>query len=409
MEHTVRSVRGGVRLLFDVLAGVVHTVERMHDTIARLPVPWATDPDPAPGAHGPIAAATYGAIRTGAGWIREALDTALELAVPASSAPHTRPATPETSFVAVLNGVFGDHLERTGNPLAIPMQFRSRAGVLGDTRHAIAAAVDEPTPNVVILLHGLCMSESGWHRLDEHALFDSLIDQLGTTPVYLRYNSGRRISLNGREFAGRLDRLIAEWPVPVESIELVGHSMGGLVARSACAYAESESLSWRGLLRSIVCLGTPHHGAPLERGGHLLNSLLSASPYVRPFAFGRIRSEGIRDLRHGNLLDEDWRDVPRELRRHDHRRRVPLADDVAHYFAAASLADADALDRVRAVGDLLVPVPSALGFHTDPSKRLEPPEDHLRVFPGIDHLSLLDAPEVVQQVVTWLGARDGRV
>ena len=121
-------------------------------------------------------------------------------------------------------------------------------------------------------------------------------------PVYLHYNSGRHVSENGREFAALLEQLVAGWPVPVDELVIVGHSMGGLVARSACHHAEAQGQAWLASLTKLVCLGTPHHGAPLERGGRWVDVLLGLSPYVAPFArLGKARSAGITDLRFGNL------------------------------------------------------------------------------------------------------------
>jgi triacylglycerol esterase/lipase EstA (alpha/beta hydrolase family) len=61
----------------------------------------------------------------------------------------------------------------------------------------------------------------------------------GFTPVYLRYNTGLHISHNGQTLAELLNRLHVLWPAaaeePLKETVLVGHSMGGLVAR-ACHY-----------------------------------------------------------------------------------------------------------------------------------------------------------------------------
>ena len=40
----------------------------------------------------------------------------------------------------------------------------------------------------------------------------------GWTPVYVRYNTGRRISENGRSLAELLEETVADWPVDVEEI-----------------------------------------------------------------------------------------------------------------------------------------------------------------------------------------------
>ena len=131
-------------------------------------------------------------------------------------------------------------------------------------------------------------------------------EELGCTPLYLRYNTGRHISTNGQEFAQLLEQLCEAWPVPVESLSLIGHSMGGLVIRSASWYAQQAQSTWLQHLQRVVCLGTPHHGSPVERAGHALDRAMQRIPYTEPLALGRRRSAGIKDLRHGDLLDEDW-------------------------------------------------------------------------------------------------------
>ncbi|UUZ51461.1 GPI inositol-deacylase [Massilia sp. B-10] len=101
--------------------------------------------------------------------------------------------------------------------------------------------------------------------------------------------------------------MIDNWPVAVDELLIVAHSMGGLVARSACHAAQEEGHSWPGLLRKMAFLGTPHHGAPLERGGNWVHLVTDLSAYSAPFSrLAKIRSAGITDLRHGSVLDEDW-------------------------------------------------------------------------------------------------------
>ena len=132
----------------------------------------------------------------------------------------------------------------------------------------------------------------------------ALAEDLGYTPVYLHYNSGLRVSTNGRRFAETLESLVREWPVPVRELVVVGYSMGGLVARSACHYGKLAGYDWPGRLSQLVFLGTPHHGALLERAGSWVDALLGVSPYSSPIArLGGIRSDGIRDLRYGHVID----------------------------------------------------------------------------------------------------------
>jgi hypothetical protein len=161
---------------------------------------------------------------------------------------------------AALNGVLGDHLEASANPLAIPMSLRTPDRALTLSRSALSQQLPDARSRVVVLVHGLCLSELNWWRRGHASLGDSLQASLNWTPLYLRYNTGRHISSNGRELARLLGRLQRSWPVPIESLTLVGHSMGGLVIRSACWYAARSRNRWLGNLHNVVCLGTPHHG-----------------------------------------------------------------------------------------------------------------------------------------------------
>ncbi|MGZ5195778.1 MAG: esterase/lipase family protein, partial [Ramlibacter sp.] len=294
--RVLADLRGGVRLAVDGVGGVTGIVEAMHSRITRGAPPLGTIADaPTRGITGLV----YRSIRGTTALVGKGLDAALA-AAQALVPPPAAEDSPEDSFtreawIAALNGVLGDHLERTGNPFATAMALRPRG---------VNAA--SPTSHVLLMIHGLCMNDLQWTR-GGHDHGQSLGEALGFTPVYLRYNSGRHISANGRDFASQLDALLQGWPVPVETLTIVGHSMGGLVARSAVHQAAKAGMQWPSRLRKLVFLGTPHHGAPLERGGNWLHAGLGISPYAAPFTrLSGLRSEGITDLRHGNLVDEDW-------------------------------------------------------------------------------------------------------
>jgi pimeloyl-ACP methyl ester carboxylesterase len=234
----------------------------------------------------------------------------------------------------------------------------------------------EPRPRLLLLIHGLCMNDRQWTR-SGHDHGRALARDHGFTPIHLLYNSGRPIAENGRELASLLERLLDAWAARSPELAIVGHSMGGLVARSAYRQAAEAGHAWPERLRKLVFLGTPHHGAPLERGGRWLEGVLGASPYTAPLArLGAIRSAGIQDLRHGLAF--------------------PLPDGVACYAAAATLAPGP-------IGDGLVPLASALGRHRRPDKTLAFPDGHTWVGPGLGHFDLLDRPEVYAQLRAWLG------
>jgi pimeloyl-ACP methyl ester carboxylesterase len=290
--------------------------------------------------------------------------------------------------LAALNGVLGDHLADTANPLALKMQFR-REG-----------SGPKPGGRIIVLIHGLCMSDLQWTRCDhDHAA--ALARDFGFTPVYLSYNSGLHISTNGRALAESLEALITQWPTPIEDLAIIGHSMGGLVARSACHYAEEADFLWRRKLNKLIFLGTPHHGAPRERIGHWVEGVVGRIPYASGIArLAKIRSAGVTDLRHGALLDEDWSagDAARP-------RIVALPQGVSCYAIAASLAAGSAGLKGRLIGDGLVTVASAMGDHRDPARDLRIPADRRWVGVEMGHFDLLSRPEVYEQVARWLAER----
>ncbi|HBL30585.1 MAG TPA: permease, partial [Acidobacteria bacterium] len=272
------------------------------------------------------------------------------------------------AVLAALNGVLGDHLVWSGNPLAIGMRLRTEGA---------------PTGKILLLAHGLCLNDRQWRR-NGHDHGAALAADGGLTPVYLRYNSGLPLAINGRELAGHLEDLLRDWPVPVEELVVLAHSMGGLVVRHACHIAEAEGHRWRRHLRKIVFLGTPHHGSPLEKGGHWVDLLLGASPYTAALArIGKIRSAGITDLRHGSDL--------------------ALPAGVAVYAIAASRAQKDEIGlKDTLLGDGLVPLRSALGEHEDPGRSLEIPASRKWAGYGLGHFDLLDNREVYERIREWV-------
>ena len=382
------DVRGLSRLGIDAVVGLTDLVESMHHTIARRA--GVVGPGPV-GPTGGITGAVYRGVRGSTRLVGTGLDKALALALAPAGASASTPQ--REAFVAALNGVWGDHLADTGNPLAIAMALR-----IGG--RPWPSQVPAPTGRLVVLVHGLAMNDLQWDR-NGHDHGRALAHDLGCTPIYLHYNSGRHVSQNGRAFSDALDDLVARWPVPVDELAIVGHSMGGLVARSACQVGAGSA--WIQRLRRLVFLGTPHHGAPLERGGRIVDSLLGISPYVAPFArLGRARSAGITDLRYGNLQDADWRGRDRHAQKKDDRVPTPLPDGVA-CFAVAATKSAEANGMHSAlIGDGLVPVASALGEHRDPAHALHLPRSHRLIVTSASHWDLLDRVDVYAALREWL-------
>jgi len=179
--------------------------------------------------------------------------------------------------------------------------------------------------------------------------------------------------------------------------------MGGLVTRSAHHHAVQMKHRWTSALTKLVFLGTPHHGAALERGGHQVDMLFGISPYVAPFSrLGKARSAGITDLRFGNLQPADWQGRDRHSQRHDDRRPTPLPKGVDTFIVAASKATKVGGLHSRVIGDGLVPLASALGEHREAQHALKLPPHRTRIVTSADHWDLLNRENVYAQLRAWL-------
>ncbi|MEQ1806054.1 MAG: alpha/beta hydrolase [Burkholderiaceae bacterium] len=391
------DLRGAVRLATDATTGLTDLVEALHERIARLPGLGAPALD---GRAGGISGLVYKTVRGVTRVVGGSIEALLGLLAPALS-PH-EPTPEREAIIAALNGVLGDYLAATGNPLATAMALRSAGRPLVLDRADLATRLPSAGSSILILLHGLCMNDLQWLR-NGHDHGAALARCLGFTPLYLRYNSGLHVSINGHALADQIERLLDQWPRPVQRLVLLGHSMGGLVARSSVHSAAQAGQRWPAHLTDIVFLGTPHHGAPLERAGHWVDVVLGNAPYAAPFArLGKLRSAGITDLRRGNLVDEDWVGRDRFARGPDRRQPVPLPDTVRCFAAAACLGEQSDDLKGRFLGDGLVPLPSALGRHADPARSLAIPEHRQWVGYGMSHLDLLSRPEVFAQLEHWL-------
>jgi pimeloyl-ACP methyl ester carboxylesterase len=306
-----------------------------------------------------------------------------------------------TEGISILNGAFGDYLHQRQNGLAIEMAFYHRARPLRLSGASLQDAYPQATAKLCILLHGLISNEGVWGFSDQDqpeqtVSYGSLLQaELGYTPLYLRYNTGLPIAENG----AALNRLIAElvecYPVAIEDIIVIGHSMGGLLIRSACHYASEQNLDWVNKIRRIFYLGTPHEGSHLAKFAHRTAAVLHAVPTPVTRLIGNIinlRSQGVKDLRFGTALHpaEEARSQPAA------QTDGPWLTHAQHYLLVGTLTKNPRNVISVMFGDALVHVP----VQSDEAA-LAGPQKQIKVFPGVHHMALAHNQAVYAQIRRW--------
>jgi pimeloyl-ACP methyl ester carboxylesterase len=302
--------------------------------------------------------------------------------------------TPQGRFVvAAVNGLIGDRLREEGSNFVFDMGVRVAGRDVTLDPDGVAAAFPGATDTLAVFVHGLSENESYWHRaarprreVPDRRSYGDRLESEGWTPVYVRVNTGFPVAENGVGMAALLDRLVRVWPTDVRRIALVGHSMGGLILRAACAVQVDAETPWTDLVTDVVCLGTPHLGAPLERVVNKGVAMMGRVPEVA--AVGRFleyRSTGILDLRHG--LARDVQNLP----------------NARYRLVAATLTRSHRSLAASTIGDYLVPYASALGRRRN-GEEMFPGAETLHV-PGADHFDLLNHDHIYAAIRRWLHDR----
>lgn len=346
--------------------------------------------------HDGVTAGVYAAVRGVGHLASRGTGTAAVLA----RGDDWRPITgrPAGAVVAgAVNGLLGDRMAAAGNDLAVEMRLFTASLSHGHGElplDAIAEAVDDHPDrdlgHVVLFVHGLGETEHAWRLADQQSAGEGYAERIASTvgavPLLLRYNSGLPLAANGAALSALLTATAARWPVPIRRLDLVGHSMGGLVLRHACHAAVGDGAAWVRSVRRMVYLGSPHQGAPLAHGVDRLATRLAgsagdrarrSSSLGRPWAeFLDRRSAGIRDLVAG-VSDAE----------------VPLLAGASHHAVAACLTASEHHPLATVLGDLLVPVDSARGAVAD-----------VETLPSSHHFHLLNDPAVHDHLLRWLAA-----
>lgn len=286
---------------------------------------------------------------------------------------------------AILSGFLGDWLEHRSNPLAVELQMMFEGQPLDPAQPHLA----QPRRTLVVMVHGLTELESIWDYPGQPGVNygSELAEALAATPLGLRYNSGRPIYRNGEDLAEALETLVAGWPVPVENLILIGHSMGGLLIRSACQAGLGSGHAWTPLVESCVYLGSPHEGSWLAKAAHGAAGFLNKVPRDYLKVVGEVldvRSAGIRNLSRGDILKESG-------------ALAPLLPNARHFAISGLLARQHGNPVNVLFGDALVQEGSARGANQADWELTD-----YACFPGIDHIRLTHHPKVYEKLKEWL-------
>ncbi len=383
------------RLSGEGLASVVDLVAGVHDVIsdrveARLPAGVAEVAI----AHRAKRKNVFEHVR----WAHKAIPEAAGHALSAARPPSETKAG--AVLLPIVNGLWGDSIAARGEVVAIPMAVRVDGQDVVPDEASLAAAFPHATGHVVVFVHGLFETERDWLWDDQLSTYGSRLEaDLEATAVHMRYNTGLRISENGRLLAELLGELVQAWPVPVTSISLVGHSMGGLVARSASHLGAQQP--WAPLVDHVVTLGAPHLGSPVEKAVHVGDWLLRLVPETRPLGqWVAARSGGIKDLRYGAIVEEDWSGHDPDEFLKDRCTQIPLLDTATYYWVSASLKRRNHLVG-RLVGDGLVREGSARGAGRTRSIPFE--IDNGFHLDEANHFTIMRSRAVYGRLLAWLG------
>ena len=389
------------RLAGHSFATLVSRIEQVHQVVAdRGFAPAGPAGAPARVTHDSISRGVYFAVRDAGAAAAVLGGKAMSLL-----AAGGRPADREPGgnlAQAALNAVAGDRLGPGLEPLAVRMAVRADGRDVDLTTAELSDVFGDPMPRLAVFVHGLAETENSWLRrgAESEPYGLRLQAEFGYTPVYLRYNTGRHVSQNGHHLAGLLDDLVATWPEQVDELLLLGHSMGGLVIRSACHYGRQESAAWVDRVRHVFYLGTPHLGAPLARVAGFAGWALAKMAETRPFVtLVNGSSPGIKDLRHGYVLADDWADCDQDSCVRNHRHDTPLLAGANHYAISATVTADPGHPFGAVAGDLLVQPASAHG-RRGAHQHIPFPAASRRGLGGMHHFDLLNHAAV------WTAIRD---
>ena len=289
--------------------------------------------------------------------------------------------------LAILNGLVGDHLHSSRNPLSIQFGFYIDGQPVVLDADGAERLLPGHDRRLVVFVHGIMTTESYWQPIHGDSFAKRLTHDFGVQCAYVRYNTGRPVAENGAALAKVLSELMVLSQRPIEELVLVGYSMGGLLVRHALEVAAAANLPWLKIVQKILYLGTPHGGTHYERAGRTFNLFLDniPDPVTRLVGnIGNLRSRGIKDLGDPAAI------------------RVPSG--IKSCLIAGDLGIRGPLGKF--LGDGTVPVSSATrseglgGLDSDVT---------IKVLPGISHTKLPRDKRVYKVMRDWLASGGWRL
>jgi triacylglycerol lipase len=310
--------------------------------------------------------------------------------------------------VSAINGAVGDKLHNT--PFGIEMNFYHQNKLVKLDKESLKQYFQQKNDNlevsnkICVLIHGLTHNETAWEFPDKSDYGSLLERDFQYCPFYLRYNSGLHISENGKLLAALLEKLYQNYPVEIQNICIIAHSMGGLLTHSACYYAQENQFEWVKNLKHIFLLATPHLGSFLEKFANLTTSILEKVPNWQTRLVGKainLRSAGIKDLRFGYLKDEDWKDQPTDQFMKNNKNVIQKLSDVSYHVISGRLTQDEKHWVSQLFGDILVNTESATARSNNIDDFNFLPEHHYE-FAKTNHFKLSAMPEVYEKIKSWI-------
>jgi hypothetical protein len=311
-------------------------------------------------------------------------------------------------IVPIINGLHGDSMDEKGHQALVKMSFRYKSRDIEISQIKDYINLSENKGKLIILIHGLMNDDNIWHSNPEDLIqrMGSFLEKQNKANIlYLRYNTGRHISQNGQDFSLLIQNLLDFYRKDITEIVIMAHSMGGLVTRSACYYAGKLDHNWISILKKVFLIGVPNEGSYVARIAHMTQYFMrkiDPTDNDKVAKFFEIRSNGIKDLSFGFLIDEDWQNTDYENKKVVKATKILPLKNVEYFLIAGIVSDEKSKKKIfNFFGDGLVEKKSALS-NLFKENEMQSGLVNFKLFENENHLALLESKEVHEYVTNCL-------